>query len=282
MKHTSTLYTSIKNGMDIFTFLFFLLFIEAAGIYLDLRTSVVYDWVPILTPLIWIDISFIFIYIFLRNLYLQKTPPKGGNSFINRYLKPNYKNLLRLFQSREVKIIFILSTATYFIIYSYIQGMLAIDPTGNIEPRFNIVSAIIGYGPVLVIAPTRYFILVITPYLLSAAISLSLFSGLAITLLTITFMSGKNVKKILPTPLLGLSVVCPTCILSPATAILISTFSLTSTLIVGGIPIQTFIFTLSTALLITTLLLLWISISILSKIPVSEELKLKEKGGLGG
>ncbi len=269
MKYVASIYTALRKEFDTLTFLFFLILIEAIGIYVDLRTSVIYNWIPILTPLIWIDVSFIFIYLFLKGFFLNKAPNNEDNYLVTRYFKPNYRNLSKVLRYKGVRILLIVSTASYFIIYSFIQGMFLIDIAGSIEPRFNIVPTIIGYGPVLIIAPSNYFMFVITPYLLTAALTLSIFSGLAITLLTVTFISGRKVRKMLPTPLLGLAVVCPTCILNPFTAILFSTISVTSTLVVSSIPAQTLIFTLSTTLLITTLILLWISISVLSKIPVN-------------
>ena len=269
MKHLKSLHTLIWREIDTLSLILFLISFEAIALLYDLRTSIIYDWTPIIFPFIWINTSILFTYLLLKYLYLKRESASWneGNRYM-RYLSPDFRNLSIILSNRKVRVLLFIAAISYFTIYSYLQGMLLIDLGGGIETRFSIVYTLFGYGPVIIYAPTKFLAIVVNPYLLSAAIALSIYSGLSITLLIVLITSLKKVKKILPAPLLGLSVVCPTCILSPATAFFISTLSISSAIFTGSLPLQNLLYILSTILLISTLTLLWISISILSKTPV--------------
>jgi len=258
----------IRLQRDTTTLFFILILLEAIAILIDLSNTYIYDWIPILLPLLWINVSIIAIYSFFRSLVEGRTPTSRGR--YSRLLNPDFKNLKFLFRNKGFKALFIGIAIAYFIIYAYLQGMITLDFSGGITPRVSVLPTIFGYGPVVIIAPTNYIEIFISPYIFTAALAISILSATVISMTISTLASFERVKKVLPTPIIGFAVVCPTCVLSPATAILTSLFSIGSSIIAVSIPTYTLLFTVSTILLLLTLIMLWVSISMMSRIPVKE------------
>jgi len=243
---------------------------ETLGILKEIRTAIIYDWFIILAPLLWINLSIPFTYYLLRKILSSESNyyrvVHGGKL---SYLIPDFRNLRELVRLRFFKMLWIGTSLAYFILYAYLQGMLVLSPSGDIEPRLMVVEGSIGYGPVLVFAPADFLGVVVRPYLASAALAISISSGLVITLSIIALFSSKRIAGVLPASFIGLAVCCPACLTTPTLAFLISLMTSLS-LTTSFATASTFsnLLLISTTLLITSLTLTWIAISFLSKVPI--------------
>ena len=257
------------NQIDIHILLFIMLTLEATSLLAEIQNGViVYDWFVAVTPFLWINVSVLFLYILLRGFLMGNSYPLSTG--LARYMKPNFLNLRQILKIRRIKLLWLLFSLVYFLFYSSLQGMLVIDLSGRIEPRFIIVGGSAGYGPVIVWAPTEYFGFVLRPYLTSAALAIAIPSGLILAIFFTSLLSFKSAFRVLPAPLAGFAVLCPTCLTSPASAFVSALVSsLASTAGLAFSSLFSAILLVSTTLLIASLILIWMSISILSRIPVA-------------
>jgi hypothetical protein len=163
--------------------------------------------------------------------------------------------------------IWALSAGVYALAYMFLQGILVADPSGSIEPIFTDLESPIGYGPGIAWAPTSTFGVQIRPYSIAAAVVLSLLSGLVVALSLQVVISRRRAATALPAPLLGLAVMCPACVGAPLSGLFLAYLAPAAGM--GGMGAASAfsrMLVISTTLLITTLLLLWIVISVLSRV----------------
>ena len=255
-----------RLSLEITLIVLLLLYFELLGLMRDLTTSLIYDWLPTLAPLVWINISIPFIYVFLRNLIISNSAANAGR--LARLFSPNFGNLRTLAQNTIFRRLWVVLSIIYFAAYGYLQGMIVIDINGGLEPRFLIVESSVGYGPVLVWAPANFFGVVLRPYILSAALALSLVGGFLMAAFISLLASKQKIATALPGPLAGLAVLCPTCLTSPAMGLILAYIAPTAAVLGIGTAFFNLILTLSTTLLVATLLMQWIALSIISRVPL--------------
>ena len=255
---------SLYDKLDLVMILFILFLWEWIGILNELRYSIITDWSVIIAPLLWINITVPFLYYLLKKLLIQGNSRVGVKmGRLAKYFQPDFTNLRRIIGLRRVKILWAILFLAYFIIYSYLQGVIVIDPAWRLEPTLVIFQGTVGYGPVIVWSPGGVIGFVFRAYLFSAALTLSFSASLVLTLFLLMFLSRWSIKRVLPAPLTGFAVLCPTCFTSPAAAIILTFISLTT-----PIPIFSILLMASTTLLIISLTLIWIALSLLSRIPL--------------
>ncbi|MDJ0269826.1 MAG: hypothetical protein NXY59_04635 [Aigarchaeota archaeon] len=255
-----------RLSLEITLIVLLLLYFELLGLMRDLTTSLIYDWPPTLAPLVWINISIPFIYVFLRNLITSNSTTNVGR--FARLFSPNFSNLRTLAQNATFRKLWIVLSVLYFAAYGYLQGMIVVDISGGLEPRFLIVESSVGYGPVLVWSPACFFGVVLRPYILSAALALSLVGGFLMAAFISLLVLKQKIAAALPGPLAGLAVLCPTCLTSPAMGLILAYIAPTVVVLGIGTAFFNFILTLSTILLVATLLIQWVALSIISRTPL--------------
>jgi hypothetical protein len=247
-----------------------LMTLEAGAILIELRTSIILDWFIALVPLVWLNVSVLFVYAFLRQL-LYRVPateaPGGPRRGLPNLLRVDFAALKAALQRPVMKLLWVLSGLVYGLLYMYLQGMLIVDPAGDIVPLFSILESPIGYGPAVAWAPTTTFGFLLRPYTLAAAVALSLLSGLVLALFASLFAASREAVKALPGPIAGFGVMCPACVASPATGLFLAYLAPAVTLAgLGSASIFSVTLAVSTALLLTALLLLWTTAAWLSRI----------------
>jgi len=258
------------RNTDVMILLSILLILELYGLILEMRTAIIYDWLVVLAPFVWINFSALYLYYLFRELTTSRSSqaPVGRRWYI--YFRPDFTNLRRVIRNRRVKLMWFFFSSAYFLLYSYLQGVLAINPSGGMETRFLIVYGSVGYGPAVVWVPIEYFGIVMRPYLTLAALAISISSGLIITLFILLLLGKRRVLNMFPASLMGFTVLCPTCLTSPVSAFLIAfTAGLASTAGFAFSSLFAAVLAVSTILLVVSLILIWMSISVLSKVPVS-------------
>jgi hypothetical protein len=245
-----------------------LLGVEATALLLEFRTSVILDWFIALAPLMWLNVSIIILYVFLRELFQARTAAasRGGASRIDRFLRPDFRALYVATRWRSVRWLWLLAGTAYAIIYMLLQGMVAVDPSGDLIPFLAIVNSPVGYGPALVWVPLPTVTVLLRPYTLAAAVALSFFSGLVLSLFGFLVMTGRRKTGALPAPLAGLAVMCPACVTTPATGLFLAYVAPLATAAgLGSAPLFATALATATALLVAGLLLLWLTIAWLSR-----------------
>ncbi len=240
---------------------------ELGEVVRELRTDVVLDWFVSLAPLIWIDASILALYAFVR---LYRSPElsssqgrpasRARNLFVPdlRLLHESAGGLRRWWAAAAV---------AYAIVYVILQGMLAVDLSGTIEPGSAVIESPVGYGPGLVWAPTNTFGLVLRPYSIATAVALSLLSGLVVVLSLRVVSASRKAASGLTSPLLGFAVMCPACVGAPVSGLFLA-YAVPFASMGGFATASAFSLMLeaSTAILIGTLLILWIVLSFLSNV----------------
>ncbi len=226
----------------------YILFVVEGYILLNqIRNSVITDWITVLTPLTWINISIVNLFVFFR---LLKSSSKL--LIIKRYT-----------YNKRFPILWILFSIAFFLIYSFVQGSMVLDFSGSMSPRFSVVDSLIGYGPTVIIILSQNLGFILTPYTFAAAITISIFAGLLITLIIILRALG---YKLVLSPITGFTVICPTCMLNPIIGFLSGYLSMAS--ILTGIistSIASTLYVLSTVLYIASLTFMWIALIIISR-----------------
>ncbi|MFQ5839022.1 MAG: hypothetical protein ACE5HJ_09640, partial [Thermoplasmata archaeon] len=250
-----------------------LIVVETGAILLELRSAIILDWFIALVPLVWLNLSLLFVYAFLRQLYGTRVGSRASSQAsenrMRRLFRPDFQALQAAVKRPFMRLLWVGSGFAYGLIYMYLQGILVVDPAGDLVPVISILESPIGYGPALAWAPTTTFGLLLRPYTFAAAVALSLFSGLVLTLFVAVISASREAIRALPGPLAGFGVMCPACVASPATGLFLA--YLTPAVTLAGLA-STSVFSLtlavSTLLLITTFLLLWMTTSWLSRILV--------------
>ena len=272
----STMRTGMRGRaiwIELSLILLALTFAELGEVLRELRTDVVLDWFVSLAPLIWINVSILFLYAFVR-LYRSPdlAPPDVGSSRrrVWAFIIPNFRALRAC--GRTFRRIWALSAVGYAFAFMVLQGILVVDPSGSIEPVFTDLESPIGYGPGIAWAPTSTFGVQIRPYGIAVVVILSLLSGLVIALSLQVVIARRRAATALPAPLLGFAVMCPACVGAPLSGLFLA--YLAPIAFMGGMGAAVAfsrMLVISTALLITTLILLWIVISMLSRLGLESQ-----------
>lgn len=253
------------------TILLLAMVIAEAGVVLnELRTSVIVDWFSSLAPLAWVNASLLVLFAFFRLYRGAPTaePSEGpAQPAARSYLTPNFAVLRAASRDTRFRRAWIGAAVAYGLAYAFLQGTLIVDPSGSVEPLFTVLESSIGYGPGLAWAPTNWFGLVLRPYAIAAAVMLSCLSGLAIALSLRLVAASRRAASALPGPLLGFAVLCPSCIVAPASGLFLAYAAPLASM--GGMGAATAFsrtLVISTALLGVTIFLLWTVISLLSNL----------------
>jgi hypothetical protein len=255
-----------------------ILFVEFAAVIRELRTDVVLDWFVSIAPLIWIDASVLVLYAFVR-LYrhpeLAPAIPSATPLRTMVLLSPNLRALHA--GGSRLRRIWTVATIAYGLAYMFLQGMLVFDLSGSIQPVTTILDSPVGYGPGFVWAPTTTFGVVIRPFSVATAVTLSLLSGLVVALAVRLFAATRKAATALPGPLLGFAVTCPACLGAPVSGLFLAYMApLASMGGMGAASAFSRMLVISTALLIGTLILLWVVLSLLSNMAVDGALSVRQ------
>ncbi len=253
------------------TLLLGLILVEASVMLMELRRAIILDWFVTIVPLIWLNVSILFVFLFVRlgfgsagQTRSESGEPEGR---AGKLLSPDPRSLQSASRRPWFKPWWAGIALGYGLVYMFLQGTLVVDPSGHLVPVISVFESPIGYGPGLAWAPTTTFGLLLRPYTLAATVALSLFSGLVLTLLLVFLSAGREAMKAVPGPLAGLGVICPTCIGTPATGLFLA-YVTPAVAFVGLGPASLFSVTLaiSTGILMGTLLLLWVTASWLTRL----------------
>ena len=243
-----------------------LIFIEFGVVLRELRTDVVLDWFVSIAPLIWINASVLTLYTFLRLYYNPNlVPPSFGPSRTRGrvFLAPNFRAIRE--GGKTLRRLWVGAAIVYAVVFAFFQGMLVIDPSGSIEPISTVLDSPVGYGPGFIWAPTTTFGIVVRPFSVATAFSLSLLSGLVVALSIRLFAVSRRSAAALPGPLVGFAVACPACLGAPISGLFLAYLApLASMGGMGAASAFSRMLVISTALLIITLMFLWIVLSLLS------------------
>ena len=243
-----------------------LVFVEFGAVLHELRTDVVLDWFVTLAPLIWINASVLVVYSFLR-LYRDPNlvPARPETSTIRGqgFLLPNFRAIRE--GGSALRRSWTAAMIVYALAFAFLQGGLVIDPSGSIEPVSTVLDSPVGYGPGFVWAPTTTFGVVVRPFSVATALALSLLSGIVVALSIRLFVVSRKSVAGLPGPFIGFAVACPACLGAPISGLFLAYLApLASMGGIGAASAFSRMLVISTALLIFTLLLLWIVLSLLS------------------
>ena len=242
-----------------------LLFAEFGEVLREIRTDVVLDWFVTLAPLIWIDASIVVLYAFFRLYFTPELVPPRTSAAMKRvsaFLVPNMRVLRGGTRLRKV---WAISAVVYAVAYAFLQGVFVVDLSGSLSPVFVIIESAIGYGPGIAWAPTPTFGVQLRPYSVVAAVALSLLSGLVFALALQAIATSRRTTRAIPSPLLGLAVMCPACAGGPISGLFLAYVAPIA--FMGGMGSASAFSRLlgfSTVLLVVTLLLLWTVISFIT------------------
>ena len=255
-------------GVELSILLAALVFSEIGVVLRELRTDRILDWFVSLVPLIWINLSVLFLYAFVR-LYFGPVPdtPTSDTLWARAIplLFPNFE-IVRA-RGRRFRRVWLAGSLAYAVVYGFLQGIIVVDPSGSLQPVFVVIESAIGYGPGIAWAPTTTFGLQLRPYSLAAASVLSLFSGLVVALAIQVVSRGHRAARAFPGPLLGLAVMCPACASGPVSGLFLAYVAPIA--FMGGIGSASAFSRLlgfSTFLLIATLVLLWSVIAFITNV----------------
>ena len=245
-----------------------LIVVELGEVLRELRTDVVLDWFVSIAPLIWINASVLVLYAFLR-LYRNPglVPPQPGTSPLRggSFLVPNFRAIKE--GGRSFRRFWLGASIAYAIVFALLQGMIVVDPSGSIDPVSTVLDSPVGYGPGFVWAPTVTFGIVLRPFSIATALALSLLSGVVVALSIRLFAASRRSVAAVPGPLIGFAVACPACFGAPISGLFLAYLAPLASM--GGMSAASAfsrMLVISTALLIVTLLLLWVVLSLLSRI----------------
>lgn len=245
-----------------------LLFLEVGAILRELRTDVVIDWFVSIAPLIWINASLLVLYAFVRvyrNPDVASPIPGRAMHRTTVFFVPNL-GVLRP-DGDGSRRVWAVAAIAYGLAFMFLQGMLVVDPSGSIQPVSTVLDSPVGYGPGFVWAPTTTFGVVIRPFSLATAVVLSLLSGAVVALSVRLFAATRKAATALPSPLLGFAVACPACLGAPVSGLFLAYAAPLAPMgAMGAASAFSRMLVLSTAVLIATLLLLWIVVSFLTNL----------------
>src|SRR6267143_2610903 len=176
-----------------------LIFIVFGVVLRELRTDVVLDWFVSIAPLIWINASVLTLYTFLRLYYNPNlVPPSFGPSRTRGrvFLAPNFRAIRE--GGKTLRRLWVGAAIVYAVVFAFFQGMLVIDPSGSIEPISTVLDSPVGYGPGFIWAPTTTFGIVVRPFSVATAFSLSLLSGLVVALSIRLFAVSRRSAALAP------------------------------------------------------------------------------------
>src|SRR5207249_9648214 len=160
-------------GAELAIVLAALLFAETGVILLELRTDRILDWFVSLVPLIWIDVSVLFLYAFFRLYFSARIESPASEGVWARaipFLFPNFQ-VIRA-RGKRFRRVWFIGALAYALAYAFLQGILVVDPSGSLQPVFVVIESAIGYGPGIAWAPTTTFGVQLRPYSLAAAVVL--------------------------------------------------------------------------------------------------------------
>ena len=244
------------------TSLTYILFITEGYILLNqIRYSTVTNWLTVLMPIVWINISIINLFIFFRLIQ---------SSLRFQFIRNMGKNFTSLW---------ILAATVFFLLYSLIQGSLIIDFSGGMTPRLSVIDSLIGYGPTVILVPTSSIGFILTPYIFASAITISIFAGLLVSLMITLRTLG---YRFILSPLTGFTVICPTCMLNPFIGFLSGYLTITG-ILSGAVSasIASTLFIASTILYIVSLALMWTALIVISRrLGPRQPLNIAGPGGL--
>jgi len=255
-------------GAELAIVLAALLFAETGVILLELRTDRILDWFVSLVPLIWIDVSVLFLYAFFRLYFSARIDSPASEGVWARaipFLFPNFQ-VIRA-RGKRFRRVWFIGVLAYALAYAFLQGIFVVDTSGSLQPVFVVIESAIGYGPGIAWAPTTTFGVQLRPYSLAAAVVLSLFSGLVVALAIQVVSRGQPAAGAFPGPLLGLAVMCPACATGPVSGLFLAYVAPIA--FMGGIGSASSFSRLlgfSTILLIASLVLLWSVISFITNL----------------
>jgi hypothetical protein len=247
-------------------------FAEVGEVLRELRTDVVLDWFVSLAPIIWINASIVVLYAFFRLYFTRGLVPTSGETGRARAIPlivPNFR-VLRA-QGSRLRRAWALGAVAYAVGYAFLQGIFVVDLSGSLQPVFVVIESAVGYGPGVAWAPTPTFGVQLRPYSVAAAIALSLFSGLVFALAFQVVTRNHRAVKALPGPLLGFAVVCPACAGGPLSGLFLAYVAPIA--FMGGIGSASAFSRLlgfATVLLLVTLVVLWIVVSFISNVMLSD------------
>lgn len=253
-----------------------LIYIETFILMFELRMSIVRDWFVVIAPLIWLNLSIAYSYTLLRLLFSEGDRKSLiiKESIAKKLFSPNFKALRNALRSRHLKLLWAVLATVYALTYMLLQGSMVVSLSGELPLIRSVVLSTVGYGPVIVWTLSNYLGLVLRPYIMAATFSLSTSSGLVLSLLIFALSSkGLRVTRALPGPMAGFAVACPTCIASPAMGLFLAYAVPSVTLFsLGATSLFSAALALSTSLLLASYLLLWVSLSLLSRIYSSDNM----------
>ncbi len=166
------------------------------------------------------------------------------------------------------RLLWLLVSSAYLVVFMVLQGMLVIDLPGRLPSSVltTLVSPV-GYGPGFAWSVTPSLGISLRPYAVAAVIALSLFSGFVLSLFILLVGERRTAAQTLPGPVAGLAVMCPACLATPTTGLVLAYVAPVATLVgLAAVPVFSITLAVSTTLLIVSLVLLWISASWLSRI----------------
>lgn len=250
-----------------------LIFVEFGAVLHELRTDVILDWFVSLAPLIWINVSVLFLYAFLRLYYnpnLVSPSPGTAPSRARVFLIPSFRAIRA--GGKTLRRFWVGAAMVYAVVFAFLQGILVVDLSGSIQPVWVVLDSPVGYGPGIVWAPTTTFGIVLRPFSIATALTLSLLSGIVVALSVRLFAASRRAVAAIPSPLLGFAVACPACLGAPVSGLFLAYLSpLASMGGMGAASAFSRMLVISTALLIITLLLLWIVLSLLSNMTLARD-----------
>lgn len=248
-----------------------LVLLELVAILVELRTAVVTDWFVSLAPLVWLNASAVALYALLRPL--AATSAEGGDRGRGegvgwrRWLDPRFGVLQRTLRPPRARALWLGVAVLYGLVYSLLQGMVLVDPAGGIPLVATILESPVGYGPALAWSPTPFAGLLLRPYAVAAAAALAVFSGLVFVLLLARLRRDLRAGGAVSGPLAGLAVLCPACLASPAAGLVAAHLGPAASLVgLGTASLFAVNLAVATALLLGSLLLLWMTVAWLSRV----------------
>lgn len=237
---------------------------ELAAVLVELRTAVILDWFVSLAPLLWINVSALFVYLLVRGWTLPREVQASGGW---RWLLPEFPRMRQVFSLRPFRALAVGVGVAYALAFALLQGILVVDLTASIRPFFTVLGSPVGYGPGVAWAPTPYAGVVLRPYALAATLALALLSSVVLALFAFLLRHGRGALGALPGPVAGLAVMCPACFATPATGLFLAYLAPAATLVgLGTLPLYTLSLAVATGLLLVSLVVLWMTMGWLTRL----------------
>lgn len=245
--------------------------IQLGVLAVELQTAIVMDWFVTLAPIVWVLAGALAVYGLLRLLGGPAPPgkPEGlqGEVRGNPLVTPVLSGLLPVLRDRKFQMTWIAAAGGYAAAFMLLQGILVIDLAATLTPGVTFLPSPVGYGPGIVWTPSPTVGLALRPYTMAAVISLSLYSGLVLALVPRLLARNRQVAPALPLPLVGLGVVCPACLASPASGLVVAYLAPAALWAgLGGLSLFSLTLGLATLLFLLSLVLLGLTLRGLSRL----------------